>query len=93
MQTHAGTTGRTFSYPTGGVRERVNKEKLVLYGDLCFYFHDLSHKLSLTLTMIPLGKQPFQHKGTAEEAKQKKILPSRQLMLFHCHSVPYHLKF
>lgn len=68
MQTHAGTTGRTFSNPRGGVRER--RKTGTFWEDLCFYFHDLSHKLSLTLTVTPLGKQPFQHKGTVEEAKQ-----------------------
>lgn len=65
MQTQAGTKGRAFSTLRRGVREWLHKEK-EKKRNLCFYFHDLSHrpKLSLTLTVIPLGKQLFQHKGT-----------------------------
>lgn len=83
MQTHAGTTERTFSNPRGWVRERLHEEKTAtLWRDLCFYFHDLSHKLSLVLTTIPLGRRHFSIKGRCLKPN-KNVLPSSKVMFFH----------
>lgn len=56
--------------------------------DLRFYFHDLPHKRSLALAVIPRGKPPFQHKRATKEAEEgnsnlKSTNSAGLVMLYH----------
>lgn len=78
MQTHAGTTGRTFSNPRGGVRERVNKEKLALYGETCVFTFMIFHISFLLLSpWYHWENSHFSIKGL-QRKPNKEILPSSQ---------------
>lgn len=81
MQTHAGTTGRTFSIPGGGVRERVQREKRAL--QTCVFTFMIFHiSVRLLLPWYLGGNSLFSIKGPRRKPKKESLTWRKLTVLY-----------